>query len=211
MTEREITHRINEQLSAFLDGETTAAETHALLDLLHRDPQLHAVLDRHYRMQASLRGELHPDLGSDFAGRVMAVIEAGNTAMHPAKVVDLAPRRANPLRRTAFGLALAASVAAIAVLSVQTLLPSTDPAFLTLTTGDTSAAAATARPSAPRVATAAASRSEYWNDLSPDAAAELNTYLLSHNNSAMDHGLSGSMGFMRVAADDGIEFSEAGR
>lgn len=208
MTDHEIDPRINEPLSAFLDGETTTAETHALLDWLHRDPQLHAVLERHYRLQASLRGELHPDLGSDFAGRVMGRIEAMEMPAHPARVISLMPRRTNPLLRTTFGLALAASVAAIAVLSVQILLPATDSALPALTITDASDANTT---HAAAVVDTTVRRGQHWDDLSPDAAAELNTYLLSHNNSAMDHGLNGTMGFMRVAADDGSDFAGVGR
>lgn len=205
MTDRKTDSRLDELLSAFLDGEASTEETHGLLDRLGRDPQLHETLDGHHRLRARLRGELHPGLDGNFASRVMAGIEMAEDG-HASKLVSFkAPRRMPPVLRTAVGMAMAASLAAVAVLTVQTLLPSPDTAFPALTTAATADSPAS-RADAIELA-ADTDSSQHWNDLSPDAAAELNNYLISHNNSAIDHGLNGSLGFMRVAADDGVDFS----
>ncbi|MGH8453828.1 MAG: sigma-E factor negative regulatory protein [Nevskiales bacterium] len=209
MTDRKIAPKLDELLSAFLDGEASAEETHTLLDRLGREPGLHATLDHHHRLRASLRDELHPGLDEAFASRVLAGIDGieNTAAPHVANVVPL-PRRAHPLMRTTLGLAMAASVAAVAVLTAQTLLPTTDSTFPTLTT----------TPDVPHVATTptkavavAVDTGQHWNDLSPDAATELHHYLISHNNSAVDHGLNGTMGFMRVAADEAVDFDRGSR
>jgi hypothetical protein len=100
--------------------------------------------------------------------------------------------------RMMLGLAMAASVAAVTILAIQTLLPPADPAFPILT-----AATSDARPAAGELQAA--------TELSPDAAAELDDYLISHNHSALDHGFSAGMGFMRRHAHEGIDSEGGGR
>jgi negative regulator of sigma E activity len=188
---------LTERLSAFLDGEANATEARELLDQLCRDPQLRDTLYRHQRTRAALRGELHPGLDDGFAGRVMAAIEQES---RPRERVWLATLRRNRPVQAVAGLAMAASLAAVTVLSVRTLLPASDTAFPALV----------AKPEARHTAaaTAVSAPSRQWSELSPDAMAELDSYLMSHNNSAVDHGLNGSLGFMRVAAHEGAEFAE---
>lgn len=197
---------LDETLSAFLDGEATANETRALLDRLCNDAQMRAALDRHQRLRASLRGELHPGLDAGFANRVMAAINADTSGSR--KVISFAAARQSRPVRVVFGLAMAASLAAVTVLSVRTLLPATDSAFPALTP----IAVQQPVPAVTAVATTApgtiAKPITPWNDLSPEEIAELNDYLISHNNSAMDHGLNNSFGFMRVAAQNETEFAE---
>lgn len=180
---------LDETLSAFLDGELDQRETDALLQRLQQEPRLRGTLDRHHRLRASLRGELHPGLDAGFADRVLAGLDDGGSGS--SKVVRLAAhRRRHPLTRAVLGLAVAASIAAVTVLTVQVMVPTTGPGFTTLKVADI-------RGSKP-----ATVDSLRWDELSPDAAAELNSYLISHNNSAIDHGLNGTMGFMRVAAEE---------
>ncbi|HXG28866.1 MAG TPA: RseA family anti-sigma factor [Nevskiales bacterium] len=188
---------LDEALSAFLDGESSPDETHALLDRLRHDAALQAALDRHHRLRAQLRGELHPGLDAGFAERVLAGIEAAQMVPRP-RLGEVTAWRRPPLMRMTLGLAMAASVAAVTILAVQTLLPPANPAFPVLT-----AATSDVRP--------AAGERQAATELSPDAAAELNDYLISHNHSALDHGFSAGMGFMRVAAHEGIDAEGGGR
>ncbi|MDB5988398.1 MAG: hypothetical protein JWR16_3451 [Nevskia sp.] len=39
-----------------------------------------------------------------------------------------------------------------------------------------------------------------WTQLDPDAARELNTYMIEHNNSRADQGMNGALGYARLAA-----------
>jgi negative regulator of sigma E activity len=198
MTDARNMHTLDETLSAFLDGESGHQETQALLDRLLQDDGLQAVLDRHHRLRAQLRGELHPGLDDDFAGRVLAGIEAADAAPGRRRFDTLSTWRKPPLMRMTLGLAMAASVAAVTVLAVQTLLPPADPAFPTLTAATSEARLTVAERQAA-------------TELSPDAAAELDDYLISHNHSALDHGFNAGMGFMRVAAHEGIDLEGSGR
>lgn len=198
---------LSETLSAFLDGEATPHETRELLDQLSSDSQQRAALDRHQRLRASLRGELLPDLDAGFANRVMAAINAESSGS--TKVISFAAARQSRPVRVVFGLAMAASLAAVTVLSVRTLLPATDNAFPSMTPVAVQQPAVPATTTVATTAPAAAAKPiTPWNDLSPEEIAELNDYLISHNNSAMDHGLNSSFGFMRVAAQDESEFAE---
>jgi negative regulator of sigma E activity len=198
MTDDRNMHMLDETLSAFLDGESGPDETHALIERLRRDTALQATLDRYHRLRAQLRGELHPGLDDGFADRVLAGIEAADAVPGRRRLDGLGMWRKPPLLRMTLGLAMAASVAAVTVLAVQTLLPPADPAFPALT-----AAAPEARLTAGQLQAA--------SELSRDAAAELDDYLISHNHSALDHGFSAGMGFMRVAADDGLMLDGGGR
>jgi anti-sigma factor RsiW len=199
MTDQASKPGISETLSAFLDGEANPEEMHTLLEDLHRDPRLRAALDHHHRLRASLRGELHPGLGDDFVSRIMEKIGTPGHEAATDKVIRLTPRRQYPLMRATLGLAIAASLAAVTVLTAQLLIPSGHPAFPVLTADRNPATKAAVDPQRP------------WINLSPDAAAELSNYLISHNQSALDHGLNGRMGFMRVAAGDSVDFDGSNR
>lgn len=209
MTDHTTAPKLDELLSAFLDGETTAKETQALLNRMAREPQLQIAVDRHQRLRASLRGELHPALDDGFLDRVLAGIESPEA--QPSKVLAFRSKPRMPVvMRATLGMAMAASLAAVTVLSVQTLLPSSDSAF-PLTTAGMSGIERSAGDDAVRVATGPGVERSGERMMSADDFAELNHYLISHNNSSIDHGLNSTMGFMRVAADDGIELYEADR
>lgn len=213
MSDQKFKTGIDETLSAFLDGEASPEEMHALLEAMNRDPRLHAAIDHHHHLRAGLRGELHPGLGAGFADRVLAAIEDLESAMErkSTPISAAAVRHARPWLRGTLGLAMAASLAAVVVLAAQMLLPPADPAFSTAHVKEERIALPALTQA--RVETGSQNRrdSRSWSDLTPDAAAELSNYLISHQNSAMDHGFGGSMGYMRVAADDGLAYRGADR
>jgi negative regulator of sigma E activity len=209
MTDHTTDPKLDELLSAFLDGETTTKETQALLDRMVHEPHLQIALDRHQRLRASLRGEFHPALDDGFLSRVLAGIELPEA--QPSRVIAFKSRSRMPVAlRATLGMAMAASIAAVTVLSVQTLLPTSEDAF-PLTTAGMSGIERTAADDAIRVAAGPAMERPSERMMSAEDFAELNNYLISHNNSTIDHGLNSTMGFMRVAADDGIELYEADR
>jgi negative regulator of sigma E activity len=209
MTDHTTDPKLDELLSAFLDGETTTKETQALLDRMVHEPHLQIALDRHQRLRASLRGELHPALDDGFLSRVLAGIDLPEA--RPSRVIAFKSRSRMPVAlRATLGMAMAASIAAVTVLSVQTLLPTSEGAF-PLTTAGMSGIERTAADDAVRVAAGPAMEQPSERMMSAEDFAELNNYLISHNNSTIDHGLNSTMGFMRVAADDGIELYEADR
>ena len=112
-----MTHRIKEQLSAFLDGELPDQESALLLKRLERDDDLRGALSRYSLIGAVLRSDGDVPAARQVAARVSAAI-----AREPLGAAAIArmPARA-ALMRSFAGLAVAAGVAFGAVLLVQQL------------------------------------------------------------------------------------------
>jgi sigma-E factor negative regulatory protein RseA len=109
-----MTDAIHEQLSAFLDGELSAAESELLLKRIERDPQLQAQLERYVLAGEALRArevQLRPS--RDFVARVAAGIESESVSLKSRR---LAAQWLKPVA----GGAIAAGVAAVALVSLQT-------------------------------------------------------------------------------------------
>jgi len=111
-----MTDALNEQLSACLDGELPAAELDLLLKRLERHPELREALGRYTAIGEALR-QTKPAIASrSFADKVMASIdEEPAAARRPER---LSPRLLRTLRPVA-GIGVAATVAALAIFSVQ--------------------------------------------------------------------------------------------
>lgn len=111
-----MTDPVQEQLSACLDNELPEAELDLLLKRLERDPQLGEPMGRYAVIREALRDDRPARASSDFASRVCAAIAAEQVVpRQPARVA------ANSLKwlRPAVGMAIAAGVAAVAVVTVQ--------------------------------------------------------------------------------------------
>lgn len=102
-----MTDTLNEQLSAFLDGELPEAETTLLLKRLERDDELRGTLSRYSLIGAVMRTDGDMPAAHHVAARVSAAL-----AREPS-LTDASPRR---WVRPAAGLAVAASVALATVL-----------------------------------------------------------------------------------------------
>jgi sigma-E factor negative regulatory protein RseA len=113
-----MTDPVKEQLSACLDGELPEAELDLLLKQVSRDRELRASLGRYALISETLRSRAAVVAPADFSKRVAAAIEA-------EPPLQEGPERATPARksvqwlRPAAGLAVAAGVAAVAILSLQ--------------------------------------------------------------------------------------------
>jgi sigma-E factor negative regulatory protein RseA len=122
-----MTDALNEQLSACLDGELPPAELDLLLKRVGRDADLRAAIGRYSLIGESMRAERPAVASRDFGSKVMAAI--ANEAPGEIGRIQAAPTVAAPARkispaairylRPAVGMAIAAGVAAIAVLTMQ--------------------------------------------------------------------------------------------
>lgn len=182
-----------ERMSALLDGESLPGEIEALLAELETEPLLAARWSRECavrdaRAGVAIRAEL------DLTSGVMAAIAAGAAVDANPVVVPL--RRAEPLVRPVAvprhralrwqpvaGLAAAASLAAVAVVSGRALIASRDAG---------SAQVAVAQP-------AAAAGGSRWASTDPDAARQLDGFLMEHSNSRAEAGMGGSLSYARLA------------
>jgi sigma-E factor negative regulatory protein RseA len=111
-----MTEPVNEQLSACLDGELPAAELDLLLKRLERTPELREALGRYTVIGEALRHSKPVVASRSFADKVMAAVDQEPAAARRApRVSPVLLRRLTPIA----GFGVAATVAAIAILSVQ--------------------------------------------------------------------------------------------
>lgn len=109
-----MSEQLYEQISAFVDGELPEHETELLLRRLEREPELRAALVRYTAIGANLR-ETSRGASLGFVERVGAAIAAEAPAA--GRQVVATRRWLRPLA----GLAVAATVAGVAILGMQQL------------------------------------------------------------------------------------------
>ncbi len=140
-----MTDALNEQLSACLDGELPAAELDLLLKRVEREAELRAAIGRYSLIGEAMRAERPAVASRDFASKVMLAVAAepipeqaqksaqkstptpnqksARTVKRTAASAAAGTSRVSPaaLRylRPAAGMAIAAGVAAVAVLTMQ--------------------------------------------------------------------------------------------
>lgn len=111
-----MTDSVNEQLSACLDGELPAAELDLLLKRLERNPELREALGRYTAIGEALRNAKPAVASRSFADKVMAAVDQEPAAAR--RRVRMPPALLRSLRPVA-GIGVAATVAAVAIFSVQ--------------------------------------------------------------------------------------------
>ena len=133
-----MTDALNEQLSACLDGELPPAELDLLLKRVEREAELRAAIGRYSLIGEAMRAERPAVASRDFASRVMVAVAAEpnstetsdqppvrsiqSKVTHAPAAAVRAPRispAAIRYLRPAAGMAIAAGVAAVAVLTLQ--------------------------------------------------------------------------------------------
>ena len=108
----------DERISALMDGEITDSEIDRALSDLRQDTELNARWGRYHLVSDSLRNDLADSIDPHLAGRINAAIDAEPiyTAAHHWR-----RKPAPEWLRQAGGLAVAASVTAVAILGAQAL------------------------------------------------------------------------------------------
>lgn len=171
---------MKEQISALLDGEGNDLERERALRALSTDPALRGAWERYHLASAAIRRELGMVVSSGLADRLQARL------LHEAQ--ENAPRRPRSSRVLKFttGLAIAASVATVAILNlpplVSTSAVSTARNAFSPTNGKTSVADARQKQTAQQNA--------------------LNTYLVQHGEFTPAAGMNGMLSYVRVIGRD---------
>ena len=121
-----MTDALKEQLSACLDGQLSEGELDLMLKRFERDADLRRTMDGYSLIGEALRDARPVRASSGFADRVAAAIAAEAV---PQTVAPTRVSREKVLSwlRPAVGLAIAAGVAAVAVISFQPRLDGTQP------------------------------------------------------------------------------------
>jgi sigma-E factor negative regulatory protein RseA len=183
----------DEFLSALVDDELGDFERRRLLDELSTDPALAERWGRYHLIGEALRGGLPSRTDMGFAERLHSrLADEAPLQVEPGAIVSAEvepPRRAG---HSVIGLALAASVAAVTVIGVQSLLGER-------TTGQTQVveAPAIAEPAPSIPAAAPEGRGEAVQQAramspwitTPEDAVRLNSYLVTHSEHSAAPGL----------------------
>jgi sigma-E factor negative regulatory protein RseA len=168
---------MNERISAFLDGELDARERDRLMREMGQNPASRAAWERYHMIGAALRKDIHVVASADLAERVLYRIEKD-----PLPFARIARRPLRHFTKLAGGLALAASVAAVAVFSFKSVL-------LPDTTHIAVSAPATDATLESKTQTAKAAQD-----------SSLNALLVRHNEFSLASSINGMMPYVRVVS-----------
>lgn len=175
---------MKEKLSALVDNELGDLDERRLMAALEKDIELRQTWERYHLMRSVLRQELEAFPMRDMAERVAAQV-----GMEP---VSTGSSRRQTITRYAGTLAIAASVAAIAVASVQWFSrPASAPVE----------PLAVIQPAPDSFIRAGTTR---WDTKQKGTEAEstLNAFLVEHNEFAPTSGIGGMMPYVRVVGYD---------
>jgi len=189
---------IREQLSALADDELNDVEQPLLLGRLQRDAGLRACLGRYQLIGEVMRGTgATATLG--IAGRVQQAL------------ADDMPVSARATERMALwkpvaGLAVAASVALVAVLTVTSVDENPANNVPALATADLAPVVAPVRTAGPAVTQVSdISGDPRWDRLAPSIDKRLSGYLVNHSEYAASRGVQGVMPYVRIVGHDTSE------
>lgn len=205
MTERKAALTISAtEVSALMDNELTRHECDNAVAGLARQNDMRRLWQRYHLMRTALRHEPHYPVSADLADRIAARI---HTDAIPAKNIVSRLRWPSPARRSAAygtaykgvaGLALAASVAAVAIVGVRTLAPISTP-----TPPLAAVAPSAVAPTPVAVATGPrkSRRGIHWDTAQPELENNLNAFLVQHSEFTRTSGM-GVMSYVRIAGYD---------
>lgn len=174
---------MNEKLSALLDGELSQEELRQVLREVASDSGLGKCWGRYHLIREVMREELDQLALGDLSSAIARRVEQEPTI--------LAPRRLAVRSRAAqmvTGVALAASVAAVAIVGVRWMAPDEV---------------------APPQYIASVENADYlrtgatrWQSVSNDVEDNLNVYLVEHSEFSPSSSMNGVMSYVRFAGYD---------
>jgi sigma-E factor negative regulatory protein RseA len=116
--------QFDEQISAFMDGELAEQEHTHIISQLCKNETLKDRWQRYHLVSDAMKNNLPPAIGAQFAQSVMKALENEPTILAPETFKE----RSIHVKRKIASIAVAASVAAVAVIGVQTMNQSNDAA-----------------------------------------------------------------------------------
>ena len=180
--------KIHEQLSALVDDELPEAEQALLIRQLATDEELRLVLARYQLVSDSLHDSMPQRVETGFHRRVHVALEA-EEAVHAASGAG------NRWYRPLLGAAIAASVAVVAVVSLQNIRQEVpgEPQDLAIAPD----AGTFMRPE--NVANVA----DVTTRVEPaTSTSDLDAYLVNHNEYSVNGGLQGMLPYVRIVGQD---------
>lgn len=181
--------KLNEQISAMVDGELSQAEEALFVRRLAEDRDLQGALARYQLISDAMHETLPQQVDTGFSQRVREALDAEPMVKSRAGLVVRTGSFLKPL----VGLAVAASIALVAVLSLQTVRQDQAPT--------------------PAVATAPAD-SDYIRAMDGQQLAvsqragkaqtrkRLDAYLVNHNEFAVSRSMRGMLPYVRIVGHE---------
>lgn len=184
-----------EQISALMDGEQETGSIF-ILSAMCNNEEFRKTWNRYHLIGETLRGNLAEQYDPDFAGRISKAIE--NETAHAAPSA-----RTTPFLKPMAGLAIAASVAVVAILGVRQvgITPGTAPAELVARNQATENSVTGERSAVAVAGNAAMSRPDYLRT-PVDAESRLNRYLVNYNEYRTNAGVQGMLPYVRIVAHE---------
>ena len=181
--------KLKEDMSALVDGELEFESTSETIDMLIDNDTLKTRWSRYHMVRDVLRHKVYPDAGDALSARLQSCLE--DEPLHFSPHSRAAPRWRGMMKPLA-GVALAASVAAVAVIAVRSGAPvpggaESDIGSPRIASIDrlpaerlSSAAMPVAHPAGGDTP-AGGFRRLQWSNSEPDVANRLNGYLVNHS------------------------------
>lgn len=198
-----------EQLSCLMDGDTSVS-VDATLKSVEADPALRAAWQRYHLIGDSLREQLPAQIDPGFSARVASLIQHEPAILAPQR----SGRRMQQFLKPAAGMAIAASVAIVALVSLQSIETTSQD----LTAEPSVAATAPVQQPATQVAGTAPANTATVRTVSGGQAViaprytpqsnsleqqRLNGYLVNHNEYRASNGsIQGVTPYVRIIAHD---------
>ena len=190
-----------EQISALADDEVHGGELRGLLDELRQDGELQECWARYNLISDALHANLSAADTSRFHERVWAALDAEPTVLAPRRNTRLPP-----LAKQAAGLAIAASVAAVAILAVAPV--STQVAEVAPTTTEVAQVAPLSTQVAQVLPPRSANGLVQLTSAGTGQAAvapqsvrgHLNPYVVNHNEYSISSGMQGVLPYARIVS-----------
>jgi len=170
---------MKQKISELLDDELTDDSSHRVLRDIAEDRELRGVWERYHLISSAIRKELNIVVHPGLADRIAATIDAETVVPMRRRLTDIATPR---VAKFAAGLAIAASVAAVAIVSLQPV-KSGAPAGQLAERSAASASLTSAQATKPE-------RAAYRN--------ALNAFLVEHSEFTPVAGMNGMMSYVRV-------------
>lgn len=174
---------MNEQISAFVDDEVNDLERERILREIGRDPDLRSTWERYHLASTAMRRELDVVVSPGLADRIRDRLTHEQPAPARGQAMDRL-RRSRHALKLGTGLAIAASVAAVAILNLQ-------PALTPI------AQVARVAPS-PDGADVAQVASRESRQALPEQQRVLNAYLVHHAEFTPAAGMNGILSYVPV-------------
>lgn len=181
-----VENMMDEKLSAFVDAEVDELEERRVLDALAADAELRSTWERYHLARAVIRNELDDVLVPGLSDRIAQRIQS---APSPRMLKSFGKIIPGPVLKAVGALAIAASVAAVAIVGLQTLNKQDT---------QTSTSVALNGASSDEYIRAGATR---WDMDQPELESALNVYLVEHNEFAST-GMNSMFPYVRVVVYD---------